>query len=215
MNEPLAAEGSARPNVFRLPGGEGVTVRPIRPHDAGRFQAYLRDLSGDARRSRFQGAVSELSPAQLDRLTRMDRPGELALLAFADAGGELQMVAEAIVVIAPGSGRGEIALSVADAWQGRGIGMLLLRHLECRARLFGARYLVGDVLRTNEAMKGLARKSGFAVSGACREARLIEIIKDLAVAQAGPPCHEQFAPAIAGSGLNAITARSSPPAAAG
>ncbi len=74
---------------------------------------------------------------------------------------------------------------------------MLLRNLDCRARLFGARYLIADVLRTNEAMKGLARKAGFAISGRSREARLIEIVKDLAVSQAGPPCHEQFAQAIA------------------
>ena len=197
MNEPLVAERSDRADVLRLPGGERVMLRPIRPHDAGRLQDYLRDLSVDTRRRRFLGAVSELSPTQLDRLTRMDGPGELALLAFADTGGEFQMVAEAIMVTAAHSGRCEIALSVADAWQGRGLGTLLLRNLECRARLFGARYLIGDVLRTNDAMKGLARKAGFAIGGAYREARLIEIVKDLAAPQAGLPCREQFAPAIA------------------
>jgi len=196
MNDSPVAESSIRAHVFRLPGGEHVTVRPIRPRDAGRLQAYLGDLSVETRRRRFLGAVSELSPAQLDRLTRMDGPGELAVLAFADTGGE-HMIAEAIMVTAAHSERCEIALSVADAWQGRGLGTLLLRNLECRARLFGARYLIGDVLRTNDAMKGLARKAGFAIGGAYREARLIEIVKDLAAPQAGLPCREQFAPAIA------------------
>jgi len=195
MDEPLVAERSTRAHAFRLPGGERVVVRPIRPQDAGRLQDYLRDLSVETRRRRFLGAVSELAPAQLDRLTRMDRPGGLVLLGFADIGEHV--VAEAIMVTAEDSERCEIALSVADAWQGRGLGALLLRNLECRARLFGARYLIGDVLRTNEAMKGLARKAGFAVSGPCREARLIEIVKDLSVPQAELPCHEQFAPAIA------------------
>jgi GNAT superfamily N-acetyltransferase len=196
MNDSPVAESSIRAHVFRLPGGEHVTVRPIRPRDAGRLQAYLGDLSVETRRRRFLGAVSELSPAQLDRLTRMDGPGELAVLAFADTGGE-HMIAEAIMVTAARSERCEIALSVADAWQGRGLGALLLHHLECRARLSGARYLTGDVLRTNEAMKGLARKAGFAIGGAHREARLIEIVKNLAVPQAGPPCEEQSAQAIA------------------
>ncbi len=99
MYEPPVAERGTGVHIFRLPGGERVMVRPIRLHDAGRLQSYLRDLSVETRRHRFLGAVSEFAPAQLDRLTRMDHPGELALLAFADTGGE-HVVAEAIMVTA-------------------------------------------------------------------------------------------------------------------
>jgi acetyltransferase len=181
MHEPGDVAQSAQAHVFRLPGGEHVTVRAIRPQDAGRLQAYVRGLSGETRHRRFLGAVSELAPAQLDRLTDMDRPGELVLLAFADTGGETQMVAEAILVSAPEGRRSEFALSVADAWQRRGLGTQLLRILECRARLLGARYLFGDVLRTNTAMKGLARKAHFGIRSPFTDARLIEIVKDLSV----------------------------------
>jgi RimJ/RimL family protein N-acetyltransferase len=181
--ESVVAERNAPARDLRLPGGESITVRAIRPQDAGDLQAYMRNLSAATRRSRFLGAVSELAASQLDRLTHMDGPHELALLAFAEAGGETQMIGEAILVMAPNSIRCEIALSVTDDWQGRGLGLLLMRELECRARSLGARYLIGDVLRTNEAMKGLARKAGFAVNGRIRDARLIEIVKDLSVPQ--------------------------------
>jgi hypothetical protein len=66
------------------------------------------------------------------------------------------------MVVAP-SGRSEIALSVADAWQCRGFGMLLTQDLECRARMLGARQMFGDGLRTNTAMRGLAGKAGFSI----------------------------------------------------
>src|SRR5262249_14390903 len=118
-------------------------------------------------------------PRQLDRVTHMDRPDAMALVAFA---GD-RMVAEAIQVTAPGSQRSEIALSVADAWQHRGLGALLLAHLEARARTLGARYLFGEVLRTNKPMKDLARKAGFAIRSPFTDARLIEIVKDLSVPQ--------------------------------
>jgi GNAT superfamily N-acetyltransferase len=178
--------------MFRLPGGESVIVRAIRPQDADRLQAYVRNLSGSTRRNRFLGAVSELAQTELDRLTHMNRPGELALIAFARMGGEASMVAEAIQVIAPESQRCEIALSVTDAWQRKGLGALLLRNMECRARVLGARYLIGEVLRTNDAMKGLARKAGFAIQGPFTDARLVGIVKDLSIPQTGVPCHEQF-----------------------
>jgi acetyltransferase len=165
-------------HVLHLPGGETIMVRPIEPEDADRLKAYVRDLSVETRRNRFLGALSELAPTQLDRLTHMCSAGELALLAFADAGGTTHLVGEAVIVTAP-NGRSEIAVSVADAWQGRGVGTLLMQNLECRARMLGARHMFGDVLRTNTAMRGLARKAGFSIRGPLTDARLVEIVKNL------------------------------------
>jgi GNAT superfamily N-acetyltransferase len=192
MNHPKSVERSAQSSGFRLPGGETVVVRAISPQDASRLQAYVRNLSGPARHNRFLGAVSELAPAELDRLTRMNDPGELALIAFASAGHKTLMVAEAIQVTAPQSRCCEIALSVADAWQRRGLGTLLLRNMECRARALGVRSMTGEVLRTNDAMRGLARKAGFAIRGPLKDARMVEIIKDLSATQTGVSYRKQF-----------------------
>ncbi len=192
MNSPSSMERSTQTDEFRLPGGESVMVRAISPLDADRLQAYMRNLSAPTRRNRFLGAISELTPKELDRLTHMGGPGELALIAFGHDGSETAMIAEAIQAIAPQSQRCEIALSVTNAWQRKGLGTLLLSHLECRARLLGARHLVGDVLRTNDAMKGLARKAGFAIRGPFKDARLVEIVKDLSHPPTGLPCREQF-----------------------
>jgi RimJ/RimL family protein N-acetyltransferase len=183
MNYPSSVERGTQSSVFRLPGGESVMVRAISPQDGGRLHDYMRNLSASTRRNRFLGAISELAPTELDRLTHMNGPGELALIAFASTGGETPMVAEAIQVIAPESQRCEIALSVTDAWQRKGLGTLLLQNMECRARSLGARCLNGEVLRTNDAMKGLARKAGFAIRGPFMDARLVEIIKDLSMPQ--------------------------------
>ncbi len=197
MHHPLAVEPSTQSHAFRLPGGEPVTMRPLRPQDAGRLQIYVQHLSPESRRNRFLGAVSELAPTELERLSHMQRAGELALMAFLDESGEAAMIGEAIQVTEGDHGRCEIALSVAEGWRRRGLGTLLLRNLECRARVLGVRYLIGDVLRTNTAMKGLARKSGFSVRSPFTDARLIEIVKDLSVPQSGSPCHELFAPIAA------------------
>jgi GNAT superfamily N-acetyltransferase len=189
---------ATEPAFFRLPGGVSVVVRPIRPHDAGALQAYVRGLSVESRRNRFLGILSELAPTELARITRMDRPPGLALLAFVANGRQNMtqdmLIGEAIQAIAPGAGRCEIALSVRDDWQRRGLGTRLVRNMECRARMLGAHVLIGDVLRTNTAMKWLARKRGFAIASPFTDARLVEIVKDLSVPQSGPPCGEDFAP---------------------
>jgi hypothetical protein len=105
-----------------LPGNECLIVRPVMPQDGERLQNYLRGLSGESRRNRFLGALSELAPARLSELVHMRGPRQVLLLALAQIGSKLQMVAEAMLVIAPNSERGEIALSVADKWQHRGLG---------------------------------------------------------------------------------------------
>jgi GNAT superfamily N-acetyltransferase len=195
MSDASSVERSTRLSVLRLPGGEPVVVRAIRPQDADCLQAYMRNLSAPARRNRFLGAVSELAPTELDRLTHMNGPHRLALIAFARVGGETAMIAEAVQVIAPESRRCEIALSVTDAWQRKGLGTLLISHMECRARMLGVRHVIGEMLRTNEAMKGLARKAGFAIRSSFTDARLVEIVRDLSTPRTGLPCHEQFSQA--------------------
>lgn len=192
MNYPTSVERSTQSSVFGLPGGEQVMVRATSPQDAGLLQAYMRNLSASTRRNRFLGAVSELTPAELDRLIHMNGSGELAIIAFANPRGETAMIAEAVQAMAPEGQRCEIALSVTDAWQRKGVGTLLLSNMERSARHLGACYLVGEVLRTNDAMKSLARKEGFAIRGPFKDARLVEIVKDLSIPQPWPPSREQF-----------------------
>lgn len=184
---------TTRPAVFRLPDGEPVNVRPIRPHDADALRDFFRGLSGQSRRNRFLGAVNELPPCEIARFAGMDQPDQLALVAFVGRDRYATIIAEAIYVIAPKSTRCEFAVSVTDAWQRRGLGTLLLRLVECRARLTGARHLFGDVLCTNDPMKGFARAMGFLLRSPVTDARLVEVVKDLGLPQIGTPCNEQFA----------------------
>jgi GNAT superfamily N-acetyltransferase len=193
MNERAAIAWTHLAQVARLPDGESVTIRPVRRQDADALQAYFRGLSGETRYRRFLGAMAELTGKQLARLAEMDGPDALALLAFAETGGTSCLIGEAVLVTVPGSARSEMALSVADHWQRKGVGSALVRELECRARIGGARYLYGDVLRTNIAMKNLARKAGFALRSPFTDARLIEIGKDLSMTAPDLPCRKRFA----------------------
>ena len=182
---------------LRLPGGERVTVRPVCPRDAGILQAYVRGLSPDSRYKRFFGPLHELPPAELDRVIHLDHLDQLALIAQARVEGEWNVIGEIRYALAPDGLSCEFALSVADDFRGKGVGMLLLTDVECRARGLGARSMVGDVLRSNEAMQALARKAGFGMDGVPGDARLVRVVKDLAVSQADVPCE-----ALTESGLS-------------
>jgi GNAT superfamily N-acetyltransferase len=179
---------------LNLPGGERVTVRPVCPRDSEALQAYVRTLSPEARYKRFFGPLRELPPAELDRVIHLDPPDQLGLIAQTRADG---VIGEARYALSPDRRECEFALSVADAWHGKGVGRLLLADLESRARSLGARRLVGDVLRTNEAMQALARKAGFGMAGIPSDAKLVRVVKDLAPAPTALPYDALTASALA------------------
>jgi len=171
--------------VARLPDGARVTIRTACPWDAGRLQDYVRGLSPPSRYDRFLGPVNELSPMELERISGPD-DGHGTLVAEMKVAGARSVIGEARYA-ASGPLSWEIALSVSDGWRGRGLGTLLLEYLECRARSLGLRALVGDVLRSNEPMRTLARKAGFG-TGVPADARLVRIVKDISGARVGTPC---------------------------
>jgi RimJ/RimL family protein N-acetyltransferase len=172
-------------HALRLPGGEPVTVRPVCPQDSDALQTYVRTLSPDARYKRFFGPLRELPPAELDRVIHLDPPNQLGLIAQTRVDG---VIGEARYALSPDRLDCEFALSVAEGWHGKGVGTLLLDDLESRARSLGAHRLVGDVLRTNAAMQALARKAGFAMTDVPRDARLVRIVKDMALSSTTLPC---------------------------
>ncbi len=158
---------------------EGVTLRPIEPRDAVILQSYVRRLSAESRYNRFFGALQELSAAELDRVTHLDQTHHIGLLVESSSDGTPVMIGEARYAPSADGSEGECALSVAEGWRRQGIGTLLLAEIECRARRLGVQLLGADILRSNEAMKALARKAGFSMAGVPRDARLVHIVKDL------------------------------------
>jgi GNAT superfamily N-acetyltransferase len=174
-------------DIFRLRDGTRVSIRPACPWDAVRIQDYVRGLAPSSRYTRFLGALNELAPGDLDRIRKSD-DRHATLVVEAGGAGTRVVIAEARYAAAPDAADCEIALSVADAWRGRGVGTLLLDFLECRARGRGARTLVADVLRSNAAMRTLARKAGFATTNVPADARLVRIVKDISAARVGTPC---------------------------
>jgi acetyltransferase len=186
---PSSAAAHAAPAFTRhalLRDGTPVLIRPIGPEDAAREQAFVRALSPESRYLRFLSTLHELSPEMLDRFTHPDPEREIALVALAatpardaQTAGEPVQIGVARCVRGPDSRRGEFAIVVADAVQGKGLGTLLMQALLDTARACGVRRMEGLVLATNHRMLALMTALGFAIHTAPDDPRMRLVVKEL------------------------------------
>lgn len=166
-------------DVLHLVDGRRITVRPVLPQDADIMQAFVRDLSDASRRNRFFRTLHELPEDLLARFTQVDYRQHLALVAEVFDGGVETIVGEARYVVEDDPAVAEFAIAVADDWQGRGIGALLLRRLSAQATAAGLSVLYGQTLCSNRAMHRLARRSGFAAALDPRDEDILVLRKRL------------------------------------
>jgi GNAT superfamily N-acetyltransferase len=150
-------------DVVHLVDGRRITVRPVLPQDADILQAFVRGLSDESRRNRFFRTLHELPGDLLARFTQVDYRRHVALVAEVFDQGVETIVGEARYVVEDDESA-EFAVAVADLWQGRGIGALLLQRLSDQATAAGLPLLYGRTLCSNRAMHRLARKAGFTVA---------------------------------------------------
>ena len=163
--------------LVRLRDGRAVVVRSAKRADGEAVQQFVRELSPLARRRRFFGALSELSPAQLDRLTVAQNPRDLSLVALSAHAGEPRIVAMAQYAT-DDPGAAEFAVVVADAWQRQGLGTRLLELLLGRAAEAGVQVVNGHVLAENGPMLALAARLGF-LSAQDRDPDLVRLERPL------------------------------------
>lgn len=128
--------------------------RKLLPTEAPLFHDHLGRLSPDDRISRFSGGVS--AAALIEHVRRFDWRTGWLIGCF--EGGRLRGVAE-LRWLDPGFGwRAELAVTVEEAWQDRGIGTELLRLAVIHARNRGLKSLYMICLTDNRRMQAIARK---------------------------------------------------------
>jgi len=133
------------------PGLE-VLVRPIRPDDKSLLATAFEELNPVGRYQRFFAPVERLSSSDLAYLTEVDHVDHEALVAIDPEDGSLVGVAR---YIRTNRNEAEVAITVSDRWQGRGLGSILLQRLVRRAADNGIDYFLALVLVENAAAQEL------------------------------------------------------------
>jgi len=147
---------------MRLSDGTEVSIRPIRPDDKVRLRAAFHALDPQSVYTRAFTAKKELSAEELGRLTDVDPAKEVALVVTIGSGAAERIIAGGRFFASGDSA--EIAFTVEEDYQGRGIAGRLLRELAGIARTRGISRFEAYVLPENASMLGVFERSGFAVT---------------------------------------------------
>ena len=140
-----------------LGDGTILEVRPVLPADKPHFKEGFARLSRESRYFRFLSNKNRLTDADLRYLTEVDGHDHYAICAFKrhPSGREEGVGVARFVRLSDRPDTAEVAITVIDAWQKRGVGKLLYHRLVDAARERGVRVLRSEVHEQNHGIRKL------------------------------------------------------------
>ncbi|NUP34507.1 MAG: GNAT family N-acetyltransferase, partial [Streptomycetaceae bacterium] len=150
-----------RPADVLLSDGSTVAIRPIEPADADAIVAMHARFSERTRYLRYFSPYPRIPARDLERFVRVDHRDREALVIV--HGTEIVAVGR-YERLGPQAPDAEVAFVVEDAYQGRGIGSVLLEHLAAAAEPAGITRFVAEVLPENGAMIRVFTDAGYIVT---------------------------------------------------
>ncbi|MER7456905.1 GNAT family N-acetyltransferase [Micromonospora sp. NPDC126480] len=143
-----------------LSDGTTVQLRPIRPSDAPGIVAMHSRFSERTRYLRYFSPYPRIPERDLQRFVNVDHRDREAFVVLV---GDQIVAVGRYERLGPESPEAEVAFVVEDAYQGRGIGSVLLEHLADAARRIGIMTFVAEVLPANGAMLRVFADFGYQV----------------------------------------------------
>ena len=131
----------------QLRDGTPIEIRPISGSDKEALAAAFERLSPESRYRRFFRPLKRLTATDLRYLTEVDHRDHEALVAIGPDGDLIGVARYIRSEEDPASA--EVAVTVADDWQSRGVATLLLERLVERARAEGIGHFLALVLGEN------------------------------------------------------------------
>ena len=148
--------------ALTLRDGTPAVIWPLLPTDAKALREGYLELSTESRRNRFLAAVPTLSDSMLrlliDEVDDVDHVA-LVLMAFPESGAEEGAGVGRLIRYQDQLSVADVAVTVADAWQRRGVGTALLREL-VQQRPAGVQELLTLVATSNTPSLALLSRLG-------------------------------------------------------
>ena len=168
------AQAASYSSIETLRSGEQVEIRAQRPDDRAALLAAVGHVSEHSLYRRFFGPKHGFSEREIEFFTHPDFVNHVALVAVIQGGGRSAIAGGGrYIVVQPG--RAEVAFTVIDACQGKGLGTALMKHLVVLARAAGLRELVAEVLAENAPMLKVFERSGLPMHTS-RQSNVVHVI---------------------------------------
>jgi acetyltransferase len=144
------------PITFKTNDGQTITVRRMLPADINQLVYIYRNLSSESLYQRFRESATNITPMRvLEEARTLAESGFTrgkGFIAYADLPGRKGAPIAGARYIRTGEDTAEVAITVCDAFQKKGVGSQLLEILFEEARKDGIRTLTANVNANNEAV---------------------------------------------------------------
>jgi acyl-CoA synthetase (NDP forming)/RimJ/RimL family protein N-acetyltransferase len=144
-----------------LNDGGTVHIRPLLPGDREAYLRFFHGLSAETRYYRFFSPKSTLTDDEVTYFTTVDHADRVALAAF--EGADMVAVARYDRLVEDGrpGPDAEVAFTIDDAHQGRGLGALMLEYLAAAGREHGVTRFVAETIPDNRRMLAVFHAAGY------------------------------------------------------
>ena len=144
--------------------GLDIFLRPAKITDEPLLKDFFYGLSGESLYKRFFSARKDMPHKRLQDFTAVDYSKKMVIMATVMEQDREEIIGIGQYELNSDMHSAEVALVVADRYQGRGVGRELLSYLILLARKRGILGFTGEVLFENSGMVQLFEKMGFATS---------------------------------------------------
>lgn len=152
--------------LWTLKDGRIVLLRPIKPEDEPLWLDMFRYLSQESVYQRFFTVIKDTPHEQMVRYCNIDYAREMSIVAELSEGNVRRIIGVASLVIdgrrsRDGYREGEIAVIVADPWQGLGLGTKLVDYILEIAEDMNVKVVNAVMLANNARIIDLMKRMGF------------------------------------------------------
>ncbi len=149
--------------LWKLYDGRIVLLRPIKPEDEPMWLEMFQNFSDQSIRYRFFEIIGDTPHEIRVKYCNIDYDREIGIVAELNEKGSRKIAGVVRLVTDPDNKMGEIAIIVADPWQGLGLGTKMMDHIIeiCKDKKIEIVY--AEILRDNLVAIDLFRRMGFIV----------------------------------------------------